>query len=131
HLDLASGRLVPDQVKAFVPDGCRDARGCAPRVEASRNKHVGVDYNPFHLGDFVTPGQGPGDAPGRANPMSHSAEAEHFVSRWCVVGRRCPRAGADVPTRISTLSCEVRLRLRSHRLFAFHPAKPVTWRMRR
>src|SRR6516162_3428832 len=41
-------RLIPDQLKASLPDGCQDARGCAPRVEARCNKHVGVDYNPFH-----------------------------------------------------------------------------------
>ena|SRR6516162_6368159 len=41
-------RLIPDQLKASLPDGCQDARGCAPRVEARRNKHVGDDYNPFH-----------------------------------------------------------------------------------
>ena len=48
HLGLLSGGLVPDQLKAAFPDGCKDLRGRASRVEARRNEHVGVDYNPSH-----------------------------------------------------------------------------------
>jgi hypothetical protein len=48
HLGLSAGRLVPNHLKATLPDGCEDARGCAFQVEARRDEHVGVDYNPSH-----------------------------------------------------------------------------------
>ena len=48
HLGLPSRRLVPDWLKATLPDACEDTRGCASRVEARGDEHVGVDYNPSH-----------------------------------------------------------------------------------
>jgi hypothetical protein len=49
HLGLPSGRLVPDQLKAALPDSCEDTCGCTSRVEARRDEHIGVDYNPSHM----------------------------------------------------------------------------------
>ena len=41
QLGLPAGRLIPDQLKATLPDRCEDTRGCASRVKARRDEHVG------------------------------------------------------------------------------------------
>jgi hypothetical protein len=48
QLGLPAGRLIPDQLKATLPDRCEDTRGCAFRVKARCDEHVGIDYNPSH-----------------------------------------------------------------------------------
>jgi hypothetical protein len=44
-LDLSTSRIVPYHAQLSLPHGVHDLPGCAPGIEARRDKNIGIHYH--------------------------------------------------------------------------------------